>query len=104
MDILSRDHFVPHRSTVPAIAGQHVDLFVRERSPASGATPGLPPVILVHGGFWPGTLAFDSSLPGYSLMESLAQAGFAAFAPDMMGYGRSPRGKAAFCAGPSCWN
>ena len=91
MDIFSRDHFVPHRSTVPAIAGQPVELFVRERSPASGATPGLPPVILVHGGFWPGTLAFDSSLPGYSLMEFLAQAGFAAFAPDMMGYGRSPR-------------
>jgi pimeloyl-ACP methyl ester carboxylesterase len=93
MDILSRDHLVPHRSTVPAIAGQAVELFVRERSPTSGATPGLPPIILVHGGFWPGTLAFDSPLSGYSLMESLAQAGFAAFAPDMMGYGRSPRPK-----------
>lgn len=91
MDVLSRDHFVPHRSTVPAIAGQTVELFVRERSPASGTPPGLPPIILVHGGFWPGTLAFDSPLPSYSLMESLAHAGFATFAPDMMGYGRSPR-------------
>jgi pimeloyl-ACP methyl ester carboxylesterase len=91
MDILSRDHFVPHRSTVPAMAGQTVDLFVRERSPAGGATPGLPPVVLVHGGFWPGTIAFDLPLAGYSLMEALARSGFAAFAPDMVGYGRSPR-------------
>ena len=91
MTILSRDHFVPHRSTVPAIAGQTVDLFVRERSPADGAKPGLPPIVLVHGGFWSGTLAFDAPLPGYSLMEALARSGFACFAPDMMGYGRSPR-------------
>ena len=91
MDILSHDHFVTHRSTAPAIAGQIIELFVRERSPSSCANACLPPVILVHGGFWPGTLAFDSPLPGYSLMESLAQAGFSTFAPDMMGYGRSPR-------------
>jgi pimeloyl-ACP methyl ester carboxylesterase len=76
---------------VPAIAGQTVSLFVRERSPADGAAPGLPPVVLVHGGFWPGTIAFDLPLAGYSLMEALARAGFATFAPDMVGYGRSPR-------------
>jgi pimeloyl-ACP methyl ester carboxylesterase len=91
MDILSRDHYVPHRSTVPAIAGQTVNLFVRERSPADNASAGLPPIVFVHGGFWPGTLAFDAPLPGYSLMEGLARLGFATFAPDMMGYGRSPR-------------
>lgn len=91
MTILSHDHLVPHRSTVPVIAGQTVNLFVRERSPAGGATPGLPPVVLVHGGFWPGTIAFDFPLAGYSLMEALARSGFATFAPDMVGYGRSPR-------------
>jgi pimeloyl-ACP methyl ester carboxylesterase len=91
MTILARDHLVPHRSTVPIIAGQTVNLFVRERSPERGPTPGLPPVVLVHGGFWPGTIAFDLPLAGYSLMEALARSGFATFAPDMVGYGRSPR-------------
>lgn len=91
MDILSRDHFVSHISTVPAIAGQPVQIFVRERSPADKPAVGYPPIILVHGGFWPGSLAFDTPLAGYSLMESLAQAGFTTFAPDMIGYGRSTR-------------
>ena len=91
MDILTRDHFVPHRSTVPAIAGQIVNQFVRERSPARPHDTALPPIVLVHGGFWPGTVAFDPPLAGYSLMESLARSGFATFAPDMTGYGRSPR-------------
>lgn len=91
MTILARDHHLAHRSTVPVIAGHTVSLFVRERSPEGGAQPGLPPVVLVHGGFWPGTTAFDLPLPGYSLMEALAGSGFACFAPDMTGYGGSPR-------------
>lgn len=89
-EILSFDHYVAHRSSVPIIAGQSVRLFVRERSPAGGPHR-KPPVLLVHGGFTPSTVAFDLPLPGYSLMEALAQAGFAAFAVDMTGYARSPR-------------
>lgn len=89
-DILSFDHYVPHRSSVPAIAGQPVRLFVRERSPGAGSRRDLP-VLCVHGGFSPSTAAFDLPLPGYSLMEALARAGFAAFALDMTGYARSPR-------------
>ena len=90
MDIPSRDHFVRHVSTIPAAAGQETEIFVRERAP-DAPSDGRPPIVLVHGGFWPGTLAFDTPLSGYSLMETLAGAGFATFAPDMIGYGRSSR-------------
>jgi pimeloyl-ACP methyl ester carboxylesterase len=91
MDIISRDHFITHKSTVPAVAGQDVQIFVRERAPTEPPVEKRPPIIFVHGGFWPGTLAFDTALPGYSMMEALARTGFTTFAPDMIGYGRSSR-------------
>jgi len=51
-EILSRDHTVEVRSTVPAIAGQAVKLYVRER--VSAAMPeritGDKVVLFVHGG------------------------------------------------------
>lgn len=40
------DHMVPHVSTVPAIAGQQVQIFVREKVAAGDAT--RPVVLLVH--------------------------------------------------------
>jgi pimeloyl-ACP methyl ester carboxylesterase len=91
MEITSRDHFITHRSTVPAVAGQEVRIFVRERAPVEPTVEKRPPIIFVHGGFWPGTLAFDTRLSGYSMMETIARAGFTTFAPDMTGYGRSSR-------------
>ena len=78
------DHFVPHVSTVPAIAGQNVEIFVREKG--SG-----PPVLMIHGGISHGTLAFDLAHESYSWMDALAGAGFTAYAMDMTGYGRSAR-------------
>ena len=51
-------------------------IFVRERAPVEPPVDKRPPIIFVHGGFWPGTLAFDTSLPGYSMMEALARAGY----------------------------
>jgi pimeloyl-ACP methyl ester carboxylesterase len=46
---------------------------------------------MVHGGYWPGTMAFDFGHRDYSWMEALAHAGFDVFAMDMTGYGKSSR-------------
>lgn len=91
------DRLVAHVSTVPAIAGQGVDLFLREKiatdlleraadSDFSGRI-----VLFVHGGYCPSTLAFDVPYRDYSWMAFLARAGFDVFAMDMTGYGRSTR-------------
>lgn len=58
-----------------------------------GATidPRLPPVLLVHGATL-GASLFDLPLPGYSLLRELADAGRAAYALDIRGFGHSMRG------------
>ncbi len=59
---------IDHTSTVPAIAGQKIDLFVREKIAAdlleqgSGKPFERKVVLMVHGGFSPATLAFDVRL------------------------------------------
>lgn len=89
------DRLVAHTSTVPAIAGQPIDLFVREKIPASifnapdGRAPQGKVVLFVHGGYSPSTLAFDLAYRDYSWMDYLARAGYDTFAMDMTGYGRS---------------
>lgn len=92
--IKSIDHFVEHVSTVPAIEGQIMRQFVREKVSLDGAKKLQDPaegkvVLLVHGGFWPCSVAFDCPYPGYSWMEALAEEGFDVFALDMTGHGRS---------------
>ena len=95
--IVTVDRLVDHTSTVPAIAGQKIDLFVREKIAADllEQSPGKPferkVVLMVHGGFSPATLAFDVPYRDYSWMERLAREGFDVFAMDMTGYGRSGR-------------
>lgn len=90
------DRLVSHTSTVPAIRGQKVDLFVREKVPTAyvegrpGSLEGKV-VLFVHGGYSPATLAFDVSYRDYSWMEYLAYEGLDVFAMDMTGYGRSAR-------------
>lgn len=97
MNILTIDRLVEHTSTVPAIKGEKVSLFVRERIAASmlEQAPGKAferkVVLMVHGGFSPATLAFDVQYRDYSWMEHLAREGFDVFAMDMTGYGRSTR-------------
>jgi len=90
--ILSRDHTVEVRSTVPAIAGQTVKLYVRER--VSAAAPeriaGDKVVLFVHGAGTPGSVAFDVPYQDYSWLAFLA-AGYDAFAVDLTGNGRSTR-------------
>lgn len=92
-EIATIDRYVEHVSTVPAIAGQTMRQFVRERCPAALAAGGPVAdgrvVLMVHGGFWPCSVAFDCPHPGYSWMEVLAAAGWDAFALDMTGHGRS---------------
>ncbi|MBT5050340.1 MAG: alpha/beta fold hydrolase [Rhodospirillaceae bacterium] len=94
-EIMTIDRYVEHVSTVPAIAGQTMRQFVREKCPAAianaaeGRAPEGQVVLMVHGGFWPCTAAFDCPLPGYSWMEDLASAGYDVFTLDMTGHGRS---------------
>ena len=95
--LVTIDRLIDHTSTVPAIAGQKIDLFVREKIAAdllekgSGQPFERKVVLMVHGGFSPATLAFDVPYRDYSWMERLAREGFDVFAMDMTGYGRSGR-------------
>ena len=93
--ILTVDHYVANRSTVPTIAGQTVQLYVRERvKPATiqrGALRDDRMVLFVHGAGTPAEVAFDVPYADYSWMAYLAGAGFDVFSMDMTGYGRSTR-------------
>ena len=50
--------------------------------------PARPPVLMVHGATYASPL-FDIAVPGRSWLAALAEAGFAAYALDIRGYGRS---------------
>lgn len=94
--IVMRDHRVRVVSITPAIAGQPVDLYVRERvSSRVGARAKHDKVVLfVHGAGTPAEVSFDVPYAGYSWMAHLAAAGYDVFSVDMTGYGRSTRPKA----------
>lgn len=93
--LLTIDHYVRVVSTVPAIAGQPAQLYVRERVLAGGALRassfGDRVVLFVHGAGTPAEVAFDVPYQDYSWMAFLARAGFDVFSVDMTGYGRSTR-------------
>jgi pimeloyl-ACP methyl ester carboxylesterase len=93
--ILTIDHFVRVRSSVPAISGQPTQLYVRERvhagTLARGSRLADRVVLFVHGAGTPAEVAFDVPYQDYSWMGYLAQAGFDTFSVDMTGYGRSTR-------------
>jgi pimeloyl-ACP methyl ester carboxylesterase len=93
--LLTIDHYVRVKSTVPAIAGQDVPIYVRERVLAGRALRGAPDAdrvaLFVHGAGTPAEVAFDVPQPDYSWMAYLARAGFDVFAMDTTGYGRSVR-------------
>ena len=93
--LLTIDHYVRVKSTVPAIAGQPSQIYVRERSEA-GAVLRAPSmgdrvVLFVHGAGTPAEVSFDVPYADYSWMAFLAHAGFDVFAMDTTGYGRSTR-------------
>jgi len=92
-EIVTRNHRVPVVSTVPAIAGQRVQLYLRERV-ARDVRPGArhdKVVLFVHGAGTPAEVAFDVPRQGYSWMAHLAAAGYDVFSVDLTGYGRSTR-------------
>jgi pimeloyl-ACP methyl ester carboxylesterase len=93
-DIRTLEHRVKVQSTVPALMGKTVDLYVRERVSASmklDAVPADRVVLFVHGAGTPAEVAFDVPHSDYSWMAYLANAGFDVFAMDTTGYGRSVR-------------
>lgn len=93
--LITVDHYVPVHSTVPSIAGQIAEIYVRERlSPGAllrGASTNGRVVLFVHGAGTPAEVAFDVPYQDYSWMTFLAAAGFDAFSMDTTGYGRSTR-------------
>lgn len=93
--LLTIDHYVRVRSTVPAIAGQPAQIYVRERAKAGTVLRGSMlterVALFVHGAGTPGEVAFDVPYRDYSWMAYLASAGFDVFSMDFTGYGRSTR-------------
>jgi pimeloyl-ACP methyl ester carboxylesterase len=92
--LLTIDHYVLTRSLVPAIKGQPVQIYVRERARAATMARengGANVVLFVHGAGTPAEVAFDVPYQDYSWMAYLGRAGFDVFSMDTTGYGRSTR-------------
>src|SRR5882762_10162058 len=93
--LLTVDHYVSVRSSVPSMVGQIAQIYVRERlrpgTVLRAASVADHVVLFVHGAGTPAEVAFDVPYQDYSWMAYLAQAGFDVFAMDMSGYGRSSR-------------
>ena len=93
--LLTVDHYVSVRSTVPFLAGQIAQIYVRERLRPGAVLRTVSVadrvVLFIHGAGTPAEVAFDVPYQDYSWMAYLAQAGFDVFAMDMTGYGRSTR-------------
>ncbi|MEM8838185.1 MAG: alpha/beta fold hydrolase [Pseudomonadota bacterium] len=64
-----------------------IDLFVRKVANADNDAG--TPILLVHGARVGSLASFDVDVPGYSLTQSLADAGFTIYLADVRGYGRS---------------
>jgi pimeloyl-ACP methyl ester carboxylesterase len=93
-NIITTDHAVRHVSTIPANAGEIVELFVRQRARANH--PDQRPrkaVLLLHGVSVPVLTGFQLEHKHYDWSLELAKAGFDVFMVDFQGSGRSPRPK-----------
>jgi pimeloyl-ACP methyl ester carboxylesterase len=78
------------RTDAMAAGPPGIAIFMREvvgRAP----TPGVAPVLLVHGTPAGGPASFDLGVPGGSLAAELATAGLRVYLMDARGYGRSSR-------------
>ena len=87
--LLTIDHYVRVKSTVPVIAGQTTQVYVRELVKAgTGLREGTINdriVLFVHGAGTPAEVSFDVPFQDYSWMGYLARAGFDVFAMDETG-------------------
>src|SRR5688572_6175819 len=93
--LVTIDHFVSVRSSIPEIAGQNTRIYVRERVKAGpiarDAAAANRVVLFIHGAGTPAEVAFDVPHQDYSWMAYLARAGFDVFSMEHTGYGRSTR-------------
>ena len=92
--LVTAEYKVAVKSTVPALAGRTVDIYVREKFSAATKVDAIAAdrvVLFVHGAGTPAEVAFDVPHSDYSWMGYLANAGFDVFAMDTTGYGRSVR-------------
>ncbi len=93
--LVSVDHYVRVKSTVPMMAGQTAQIYLREVVEPGTVMRGGPAadrvVLFVHGAGTPAEVSFDVPHTDYSWMGFLARAGFDVFSMDMTGYGRSTR-------------
>src|SRR5208283_1201295 len=89
------DHYVSVHSTVPFMAGQTAQIYVRERllpgAVLRSASMADRVALFIHGAGTPAEVAFDVPYQDYSWMGYLARAGFDVFSMDTTGYGRSTR-------------
>ena len=92
--LVTAEYKVAVKSTLPALAGRTVDLYVREKFAATTKVDAMASdrvVLFVHGAGTPAEVAFDTPHSDYSWMAHLANAGFDVFSMDTTGYGRSAR-------------
>src|SRR5262249_44590224 len=79
------------RTELTARTGDGVRLGLPEVRPPN-PTPGVDPLVLLHGARVPGIGSFDLPVPGASLAEDLAvRTGARVYVADARGYGRSDR-------------
>lgn len=98
VELRTTDYYLNHTSVEPFYAehglSPEVVLHVREvvlpgrerSAPAEGQV-----LLLVHGAFFPGYIAFDTNCENCSMMRNFARHGWDVFALDIEGYGRSTR-------------
>ncbi len=88
--VTREDIFVPHVSTVPANAGEHVGISVRHvRSTDRPPTKGT--VLFTNQGSTSTLALLDLNYKTYSIAAALAEEGFDVYLMDHTAYGRSPR-------------
>src|SRR3954464_11159071 len=93
--LLTIDHYVRVKSTVPAIAGQDVPLYGRGRVQAGSALRSASNTdrvaLFVHGAGTPAEVALDVPQRDYTRRADLPHPGFDVFPMATTGYGRSNR-------------